>query len=218
MVIPAVAVLDLLVVGVAWSARWSWPAQLAVVVTALVVGALLVVAWLGDRQIVGRSLLAVLVVGLVALELGSYANHTRARRSDSPTTAAYLRYLHTHVGDGRVLDVGPASMLGDWGAALGIREIGTLDIMQIPWYRTFYLRYVGGSDSDKFLRLPRDATTRSRRGSDRARPALGPRTSWSTTTPPGPSTTWPPATRWPIGIRPPMSACSPTPGPGAAPS
>ncbi len=158
-VITAVAALDLLVVGVARSAGWTWPAQLAVVVTALVVGALLIMAWLGDRQLIGRSLLAVLAVGLVALELGSYANHSRARRSDSPTTAAYLQYLHTHVGDGRVLDVGRSTMLGDWGSALGIREIGTLDIMQIPWYRTFYLRYVGGSQDDKFLRMPRDATT-----------------------------------------------------------
>ena len=187
----------------AWSAGWSWPAQLAVLVTASVLGALLVLAWLGDRQVVGRSLLAVLAVGLVALELGSYANHTRARRSDSPTTAAYLRYLHTHVGDGRVLDVGPASMLGDWGAALGIREIGTLDIMQIPWYRTFYLRYVGGSDERQVPAAPPGRDHAVHRRSHARSTCSRSATSWSTTTPPGPVHDV--AARYPLAYRDPAA-------------
>ncbi len=158
-VIPAVAVLDLVVLEVARSAAWSWPAELAVLVSASVFAALLALGWSSDRGWVDRRLVAVLAVALVAAELGAYANHTYARRSAAPTSAGFVRYLQTHVGDGRVLDIGSSTMLGDWGSALGIREIGTLDIMQLPWYRSFFLRYVGGTEDGKFLALPRDAST-----------------------------------------------------------
>ncbi len=153
-VLAAAVALDLVVLGVAWAAHWSWPAVLAAIVIALILEALIALAWLGDREVLGRRLLAAAAVALVALELGSYANHTRARRTDPVAEpAGFIRYLQTHVGDGRVLDAGSGTMLGNWGSALGVREVGTLDIMQIPWYRTFYLDHVGGLPDDKFLRI-----------------------------------------------------------------
>jgi hypothetical protein len=159
-VIAAVVLVDVGVIAVAWNAGWTWPAQVAVVVIALLLEALLALAWLADLRVIDRRWLGILAVALVALELGSYANHTRARRRDPVARpAGFVRYLETHVGDGRVLDAGSGTMLGNWGSALGVREVGTLDIMQIPWYRAFYLSYIGGDESDKFLRIIASPTT-----------------------------------------------------------
>ncbi len=121
---------------------------------ALLLGCVLGLVWLADRGLIGRTLLGALAVLVMALELGTYQNHSRTLRSDDQQPPAqYIQFLQRNVGNGRVLDFGKSSMLGDWGAALGIRDVGTFDIMQVSAYRDFFRAHIG--HRGRFLQLDR---------------------------------------------------------------
>ncbi len=99
-----------------------------------------------------------LAVGLLALELLSYQNHARVKRVDyEDHPPAYLTFVKENVGDGRVLNAGRSGLYAEWGSALGIRQIETLNVMQIPEYRTFFFNYLNEDESrGKFLRIGGD--------------------------------------------------------------
>ncbi len=90
------------------------------------------------------------------MELFSYQNHERLRRYDyEDQVPAYLSFVRDHVGDGRVYSAGQGALFGEWGSAFGIRMIETINLMQQPWYRTFFLTHVNpGTVRSLFLQDP----------------------------------------------------------------
>ncbi len=90
-----------------------------------------------------RRLIAGGVVLLIALELLAYQNHARLSRFDlerpAPRYAGFLlRNLH---GD-RILDAGRGGVYPEWGTVLGIPQVETENVAQLPAYRAFFHRYV----------------------------------------------------------------------------
>ena len=121
-----------------------------------------------SRQVSQRRFVAIASVLLVAVELFSYQNHARLTRFDvEKHPPAYITFLQQHLGSGRVLDAGRAGLYPEWGAALGIAQIETLNVMQIPSYRAFYGQFIdpvektnlflqiGRRDSVPFVAQPR---------------------------------------------------------------
>src|SRR4029079_269110 len=99
--------------------------------------------WWSNRWPTRRVLFAGMAVALASLELVSYQNHQRVRRFDlEDDLPAYVTFVRAHVGDGRVLTVGRGGLYPEWGAALGIRQVETINIMQLPWYRQLFERYL----------------------------------------------------------------------------
>ena len=81
------------------------------------------------------------MVALLTIELFSYEKHARVKRFDySDDPPAYLTFLQEHVGQDPVLSAGRDGLYAEWGSALGIRQIETLNVMQIPQYRPFFFR------------------------------------------------------------------------------
>jgi len=114
---------------------------LVLVATALVVGTVVLLARSTDRT--RRRTVVLLTVGLLALELLAYQNHARLERfePDAPTPA-YIAYLREHLGGDRVLNAGRGALYPEWGAALGIPQIETFNVAQVPEYREFFQRYI----------------------------------------------------------------------------
>ena len=109
----------------------------------------------GDQR--RRTLTTSLVVALLAIELFSYENHARVKRFDyEDDPPAYLTFLQENVGEDRVLSAGRDGLYAEWGSALGIRQIETLNVMQIPEYRPFFFRYLNRAESGRFLEIGAD--------------------------------------------------------------
>ncbi len=127
----------------------------ALFVTAAVAAVVFTVAiiWTSRRWPGRRGWFAGGFVVLASLELLSYQNHQRVRRFDFENELpAYVNYVRDHVGDGRILNVGRGGIYAEWGAALRIRQIETLNIMQLPWYRDFFAKNVNPNEGvGKFL-------------------------------------------------------------------
>lgn len=122
-------------------------AVLAVIATVVVISR-------ASRQVSRRRLLAIASVGLVALELFSYQNHARLARFDvDKHPPKYVTFLQQHLGNGRVLNAGRGGIYPEWGTALGIAQIETLNTMQIPAYRAFFQRYIDPAEKALFLQI-----------------------------------------------------------------
>jgi hypothetical protein len=119
----------------------------------LVLVAVVVLGWVSVRRPNRRSLVAALCVGLVVVELFSYQNHQRMRRYDyEDHVPAYLSFIRDTVDGGRVYSAGQGALFGEWGSAFDIRMIETINLMQQPWYRTFFLSHVNsGERQNRFL-------------------------------------------------------------------
>jgi hypothetical protein len=114
---------------------------LVVVAAALVVGTVMLLAQSTDRT--RRRAVVLVAVGLLAVELLAYENHARLARFDPESpTPAYVTYLREHLDGYRVLDAGRGALYPEWGAALGIPQIETLNVSQVPAYRAFFQRYI----------------------------------------------------------------------------
>ncbi len=101
-----------------------------------------------------RRMLAIASVALVAVELFSYQNHTRFARVDLEAhPPAYVTYLQRHLVAGRILDAGRGALYPEWASVFGIRQIETLNTMQVPPYRTFFQRYVNPGEPSLFLQI-----------------------------------------------------------------
>jgi hypothetical protein len=131
--------------------------QVAIVVALFWIVAALGFIVLAARHPDRRVLFAWLAVGALALELFGGQSHVRVKRIDfEDALPAYVMFLEANVGDGRVLNAGRNSLYPEWGAALGIRELGTWDTTQIPEYRDFFTRYINPGERDLFLQVGRD--------------------------------------------------------------
>jgi hypothetical protein len=137
-------------------ANWR-PSAIALLSVAIAVATVLVVvgaAWYFRDKPRQSVLLAGLTVGLIGLELVSYQNHTRVERFDyEDDPPAYLAYVQEHLGDGRVLSAGRDTLYPEWGSALGVRQIETLNLMQVPEYRSFFARYLNPREGGNFLQI-----------------------------------------------------------------
>jgi hypothetical protein len=113
--------------------------------------------YLGSRRPSRRRVFAGLALGVIALELFTYQNHVRLRRFDVETPPpSYVAFLRQHLGEDRILDAGIDGIYPEWGAALGIPQIETLNTTQIPQYRAFFRKYVNPAEHGRFLQIGGD--------------------------------------------------------------
>lgn len=56
-----------------------------------------------------------------------------------------------------MLNAGRDALYPEWGAAFGIRQVGTLNAIQIPEYRRFFMRYVNPGEGGSFLQIGGDS-------------------------------------------------------------
>src|SRR5262249_42882709 len=90
-----------------------------------------------------RRAVVFVTVGLIAVELLTYQNHARLARFDAESpTPAYVTYLRAHLEGDRVLDAGRGALYPEWGSALGIPQVETLNVSQLPAYRRFFQQYI----------------------------------------------------------------------------
>lgn len=111
------------------------------VATALVIGTAVLLS--RANELAHRRVVAVVAVGLIAVELLVYQNHARPARFDPESpTPRYVAYLEHHLDGDRILDAGAGALYPEWGSALGIPQIETVNVSQLPAYRAFFQRYV----------------------------------------------------------------------------
>jgi hypothetical protein len=90
-----------------------------------------------------RRTIAIVAVGLIAVELLAYQNHARLARFDPESpTPSYVAFLRQHLDGDRVLDAGRGALYPEWGSALGIPQIETLNVSQVPAYRAFFQQHI----------------------------------------------------------------------------
>jgi hypothetical protein len=139
---------------------WSVVPFLGVVAGIAVIAALVRIAH-ASRNASRRRLLVLACVALVAVELFSYQNHTRLKRFDvEQHMPGYVRYLQKHLGTDRVLSAGRGAIYPEWGSALGISQVETENVMQIPSYRTFFQQYVDRAENGLFLQIGANSNVR----------------------------------------------------------
>jgi hypothetical protein len=111
------------------------------VATALIIGTAVLLSRATERA--HRRMVAVVAVGLIAVELLAYQNHARPARFDPESpTPRYVAFLEHHLDGDRILDAGRGALYPEWGSALGIPQIETLNVSQLPAYRAFYQQYI----------------------------------------------------------------------------
>ncbi|HEY5173119.1 MAG TPA: YfhO family protein [Acidimicrobiia bacterium] len=104
--------------------------------------------------------LAMIAVVLMAFELFSYHNHVHIRRVDvESSTPQYVTFLQQHLDGDRILNAGRAGLYPEWGEVFGIPQLETVNIMQIPSYRAFYVNNVDPTDPGLFLEVGHSAFT-----------------------------------------------------------
>ena len=107
------------------------------------IGATIALVAFVPRRTSATSWLALGAVALVTVELLSYQNHQRLERYDvEDHLPAYLEVVRDGVGNERVFNAGRGGLYPEWGSALGIREVTTINLMQQPWYRQYFHRWV----------------------------------------------------------------------------
>jgi hypothetical protein len=127
---------------------------IGVLAALLLIAVVATIVYLCARLPSRRRLLAALALSAIALELFTYQDHARLSRVDVEASApSYLAFLRAHLGDGRILNAGIDGIYPEWGAALEIPQVETLNIAQIPAYRTFFNRYVNPAEGGRFLQI-----------------------------------------------------------------
>ena len=143
--------------GVVAEWRPSGVALLSVAIAIATIVVVIALVWCFRDQPQRLSLVATLAVVLIAAELFSYQNHTRVTRFDyEDDPPAYLTFVQDNLGDGRVLSAGRDALYPEWGAAFGIRQVETLNMMQVPEYREFFDRRVNPEEGGNFLQIGGD--------------------------------------------------------------
>jgi hypothetical protein len=121
----------------------------------------MLLAWSMARWTTRRMWFLVGVVALVALELFSYQNHQRQQRVDiAGRLPSYITFLRDHLGSDRMMNVGRGGLYPEWGSALGIRQVESINLMQLPWYRKYFQTYVNPGENGRFLEIGRRPTSR----------------------------------------------------------
>ncbi len=100
---------------------------------------------------------------LVVTELFYYINHYRPVRYDAfVDPPKEIQFLKDNIGDGRVFSIGSSRVLvPEFGAAYGIKQVGTRTSSVLPWYRTFYENSFG-NDNALFVTLDNYLSIRGR--------------------------------------------------------
>jgi hypothetical protein len=145
-------------VGVVTNWRPSTTALLSIAVAGLIVVAVVVLTWVAGRGPDRARTFALLALALMAVELLSYQNHVRVKRVDyEDDPPAYLTFVRDNVRSERVLNAGRAALFPEWGSAFGIRQLETINVMQIPAYRDFFQRHLNTTEGrGKFLQTGSD--------------------------------------------------------------
>jgi hypothetical protein len=111
------------------------------IATALVVATVIVAGRATDKT--RRRTIAAVAVAMLAVELLAYQNHARLARFDPESpTPRYVSYLQQHLDGDRILDAGRGSLYPEWGSALGVPQIETLNVSQLPAYRAFFQQHI----------------------------------------------------------------------------
>jgi hypothetical protein len=93
--------------------------------------------------------------GLIALELLFSVNHLWPPRTDvAGDPPSYVTFLTSERGEGRILNAGRTGAYPEWGSALGIEQLGTLNIGQDETYTDWFVSYV--NPKRFFLQVGRD--------------------------------------------------------------
>lgn len=89
-----------------------------------------------------------LLVALLFCEGIFYVNglrpHRQSRDTHPPPSIAWVKSRVTGPGGDRVLNLGDTGVFPNWGAALGLPQLGDLNSIGAPrWYQEFYWNHVG---------------------------------------------------------------------------
>lgn len=96
--------------------------------------------------------LAILLVG----ELIFYMNRLRPERRELDfDEIGFVDYLRSHLNGERVLNVGNRGLYPNWGSALGIPQIDSLDGVNLASYAAFFDQRIGRSDQFLAIRSPK---------------------------------------------------------------
>ncbi len=91
-----------------------------------------------------RPVVATLLVAMIAGELIFYMNRLRPVRGEPDFAAiGWVEFLRTHLDDARVLTIGSKGLYPNWGSALAIPQIDSLDGVNLRWYGEFFDRRFG---------------------------------------------------------------------------
>ncbi|HEY5170869.1 MAG TPA: hypothetical protein VIK54_03990, partial [Acidimicrobiia bacterium] len=127
---------------------------IGVLAALLLIAVVVTIVYLGAHRPSRRRLFAALALSTIALELFTYQDHARLGRVDVEAhPPSYVAFLRAHLGDGRILNAGIDGIYPEWGAALAIPQVETLNIAQVPAYRTFFDRYVNPAEGGRFLQI-----------------------------------------------------------------
>jgi hypothetical protein len=103
-----------------------------------------------------RGGLAVVLLLAMVGEWIFYLNRLRPVRTEVDFDAvAHVAFLRSHLGDGRILNVGGRGIPAHWGTALAIPQIDSLDAMNLRWYAAFFDRRFGKTQQFLAIRNPR---------------------------------------------------------------
>lgn len=110
--------------------------------------------WIIRTSTDNRGMLAILLGGLMLIELVFYMNTLRPIRynpiDEQPT---FVEFIKNNVDQERILNIGlNKTLYPEFGSMYGIKQLGTQNPGLLPWYETFYKRHIG-SDSWQFLTL-----------------------------------------------------------------
>jgi hypothetical protein len=116
---------------------------LSIAAALFVISAIVALVAIGPRILRRPSWLALAAVALMTVELLSYQNHERIERYDlEDHLPAYVAMLQENLGAQRILSIGRSAITAEWGSVLELRQITTFNLMQQPWYREFFFRWV----------------------------------------------------------------------------
>jgi hypothetical protein len=129
----------------------------SVVLAVGMISAVIALVSFAPRHASAPSWIAFGAVALVTVELLSYQNHQRLERYDiEDHLPEYLEVIQDDLGNQRIFNAGRGGLAPEWGSALGVREITTINLVQQPWYREYFQRWVDPTGPRrKFLELGR---------------------------------------------------------------
>jgi hypothetical protein len=85
-----------------------------------------------------HATLRALLLSVCCLELFQWENHTYLpRRNLESHLPKFVEFLKTHVSDGRILNIGRRTLYPEWGSALQIPQVDTMNVSRLSWYQNF---------------------------------------------------------------------------------
>jgi hypothetical protein len=86
----------------------------------------------------GHWALRTLLLSLCCLELFQWQNHTYLpRRNLESHLPKFIQFLKENVRDGRILNIGRRTLYPEWGSAVQIPQVDTINVSKLSWYQAF---------------------------------------------------------------------------------